>query len=492
MDPKDQTNDTDSGGIRRSKPVWVHLTNVSDGTARCYKYSSVVLWIPKESSHMKWGMSGLIRKEQELYECWLAEQPPAANRKEYTPPARILARPTEDSVAPRKFMLGHPESDDRGDGVNNNNCVKFYDDSEASVATGLDEETSGEPDTRPTEFSDARDDGKDPAEDSVDMLELTYISVMLEIEAEIASGDRNDDDDWYEHIPNEMELADYSHELAFLPDLTEPSSTVPDYTGPNVMNKSLSEDEQQKLIEVLKRHEGIRIASGNALPRHMEWKWFQKGYEQTLTRLIGRFIQDFVVYAAALYQLKEEDFEPGTRSVFADTRFSTLEWVHTSKSLFGRTTQFAVKLSPWHLVVNRVNEKDYAFAQLLQAGLTSFVDLEDSLATVTPPTKGSSTVRMDPQLLYARLPRSYYGFVLLFDGSAKTEKYGGCGSRSWIVWRLPDWTIVTAASAHLEATTVNLAEYSGMNNVVQAALDIGATDLVIAGDSRLAIRQSLE
>ncbi|OWZ14186.1 hypothetical protein PHMEG_00012378 [Phytophthora megakarya] len=36
-----------------------------------------------------------------------------------------------------------------------------------------------------------------------------------------------------------------------------------------------------------------------------------------------------------------------------------------------------------------------------------------------------------------------------------------------------------------------MAEYSGMNNGVQAALDIGATDLVIVGDSRLAIQQSL-
>ncbi|OWY95188.1 hypothetical protein PHMEG_00034873 [Phytophthora megakarya] len=276
----------------------------------------------------------------------------------------------------------------------------------------------------------------------------------------------------------------------------------------------------------------------------------------------SRFIQDFAVYAAALYQLKEEDFEPGGdlsvarqsfarlqqklgdapilrhfdrqkeiqvtlfanewalsstlmqehegemhpvrfcgrvlkeaemnyhpaekevlalllllktcytqlagRTIHVYTRFSTLEWVHTSKSLFGRTTQFAVMLSPWHLVVTRVKEKDCSFAQLLQAGLTSFVDLEDSLATVTPPTKRCSTVRMDPQLLYARLPRSYSGLVVSFDGSAKTEKY-----------------------SHREATTVNMTEYSGMNNGVQAALDIGATDLAIVGDSRLAIQQSL-
>ncbi|OWY95211.1 hypothetical protein PHMEG_00034843, partial [Phytophthora megakarya] len=63
-----------------------------------------------------------------------------------------------------------------------------------------------------------------------------------------------------------MELADYAHELAFLSDLTEPSSTVVDYTGSNVVSESLGEDEQRKLVEVLQRHEGIMIASGNALP----------------------------------------------------------------------------------------------------------------------------------------------------------------------------------------------------------------------------------
>ncbi|POM67502.1 Hypothetical protein PHPALM_16486 [Phytophthora palmivora] len=55
---------------------------------------------------------------------------------------------------------------------------------------------------------------------------------------------------------------------------------------------------------------------------------------------------------------------------------STLYRVHKSKTLFGRTTQFAVMLSPWHLVVQRAKERDCSFAQLLQAGLTSFVNLE--------------------------------------------------------------------------------------------------------------------
>ncbi|OWZ12798.1 hypothetical protein PHMEG_00013982 [Phytophthora megakarya] len=161
-------------------------------------------------------------KEKEIYECWLAEQPPAVERQEYKTPARILTRTTGDSVAPRKSALNHSGPDGRGDGMNSHCSARMRNDSEASAAVGVDEETSEEPNTQPTEFSDVGDDEKDPAEESVDMLELTYISVMQEIEADIAADDKGTDDDRYEHIPNEMELADYALELAFLPDLIEP------------------------------------------------------------------------------------------------------------------------------------------------------------------------------------------------------------------------------------------------------------------------------
>ncbi|POM75619.1 Hypothetical protein PHPALM_7255 [Phytophthora palmivora] len=98
---------------------------------------------------------------------------------------------------------------------------------------------------------------------------------------------------------------------------------------------------------------------------------------------------------------------------------------------------------------------------------------------------------MDPEPLYAKVPRDYKGHVLSFDGSAKTEKNGGYGSCSWILWRLPGWDIEIAASAYLSSTTVNLAEYTGMNNGVKAAINRGVTGLVIVGDSRLAIQQSM-
>ncbi|KAI9993995.1 hypothetical protein PInf_016529 [Phytophthora infestans] len=118
-------------------------------------------------------------------------------------------------------------------------------------------------------------------------------------------------------------------------------------------------------------------------------------------------------------------------------------------------------------------------------------ECNESLKYLAPPSKNPATVRMSPELLYARIPADFAGCVLSFDGSAKTAKYGGYGSCSWILWRLPNWDIEIAASAYLSSTTVNIAEYTGMNNGVLAAIDRGITDLIIVGDSRLAIQQSM-
>jgi len=81
--------------------------------------------------------------------------------------------------------------------------------------------------------------------------------------------------------------------------------------------------------------------------------------------------------------------------------------------------------------------------------------------------------------------------VLTFDGSAKTKKNGGYGSYSWILWQLPAWDIEEAEREHLDSTTVNLTEYQGMNNGVSAALEAGIAELIVVGDSRLAIQQAM-
>ncbi|KAG3090080.1 hypothetical protein PI124_g15874 [Phytophthora idaei] len=110
--------------------------------------------------------------------------------------------------------------------------------------------------------------------------------------------------------------------------------------------------------------------------------------------------------------------------------FSTREWLTKVKTLFGRAVQFAVMLSPppsivdmltkenldkllflpfWHLIVEKVPEKDVKFARLLQSTVTSFVKLEDSLAPVAPLSGRSNGPRVAVCMSTDR-------FVLSFDG----------------------------------------------------------------------------
>ncbi|KAE8889697.1 hypothetical protein PF003_g26465 [Phytophthora fragariae] len=70
------------------------------------------------------------------------------------------------------------------------------------------------------------------------------------------------------------------------------------------------------------------------------------------------------------------------KTIHVYTRFSTLEWVFNSKSLYGREVSFAVLLSPHHLIIKRVRERDADFAQLLQASITPSIGLDESLAHI--------------------------------------------------------------------------------------------------------------
>ncbi|GMF46177.1 unnamed protein product [Phytophthora fragariaefolia] len=73
-------------------------------------------------------------------------------------------------------------------------------------------------------------------------------------------------EDAFEYEGNEIHFEDYAHELAFLPDLTVPASTILDYDAPNVKNPTLDPFAQLKLVETLCRHDEIMIASEDVLP----------------------------------------------------------------------------------------------------------------------------------------------------------------------------------------------------------------------------------
>ncbi|OWY97110.1 hypothetical protein PHMEG_00032445 [Phytophthora megakarya] len=68
------------------------------------------------------------------------------------------------------------------------------------------------------------------------------------------------------HEPTDVELTDYAQELTFLPDLSDLSPTHIDFSAANVLNLTLSFDDQAMLVNVLKTHRNIMNACGNALP----------------------------------------------------------------------------------------------------------------------------------------------------------------------------------------------------------------------------------
>ncbi|GMF17553.1 unnamed protein product [Phytophthora fragariaefolia] len=58
--------------------------------------------------------------------------------------------------------------------------------------------------------------------------------------------------DEFEYEGNEIHFKDYARELAFLPDLTVPASTILDYSAPNVKNSTLDPIAQRHLPPVVK------------------------------------------------------------------------------------------------------------------------------------------------------------------------------------------------------------------------------------------------
>ncbi|GMF22442.1 unnamed protein product [Phytophthora fragariaefolia] len=104
----------------------------------------------------------------------------------------------------------------------------------------------------------------DPEED----LRLRFVAAMAMCKDESITVVDNSATDpaEFECSANEIDLEDYAHELAFLSDLTDSTSTVLDYGGSNVVCLAHTPGQRGKLVKALKAQEGIMIASGNALP----------------------------------------------------------------------------------------------------------------------------------------------------------------------------------------------------------------------------------
>jgi ribonuclease HI len=167
------------------------------------------------------------------------------------------------------------------------------------------------------------------------------------------------------------------------------------------------------------------------------------------------------------------------------TRYSVLKWLLTSQSADGRNVKWGLSLSHWNLEIRRVQRDEDGLAAILGAGITPREHL-DEVAENLIPAKGR--VKPPVPISVEMLEADYTGYLLSFDGAAKTStRLGSCGC---ILWELPGWNVIEAQGYILTDVTMNDAEYSGLLNGLRLALARGISEIVIVGDSRIAIQQA--
>src|SRR5262249_27224157 len=122
------------------------------------------------------------------------------------------------------------------------------------------------------------------------------------------------------------------------------------------------------------------------------------------------------------------------------TRFSTLKWLYTSKSLTGRIVQWATMLSPWEFTVVRCNDEATQLTALLTSSITPFKHFDEALEDIKPAKFRALTSRF-----YAipHFNRNQEAYVATFDGAVRT-KTPVYGAYAVILWKLPEWHIIHA------------------------------------------------
>ena len=172
-----------------------------------------------------------------------------------------------------------------------------------------------------------------------------------------------------------------------------------------------------------------------------------------------------------------------SREITVFTRHSTLAWLLQSSGLNGRLGRWAALLSNWSLEIRRCEKGEEEILGVLAASVTPRAELDEALIAIAPRKKPRHTISMPP-------PTVEIGESLLvasFDGSARVKRKGGAYSA--IIWKLPEWTVVAAASEFATDLTVNEAEYRGLLLSFDLLASQTRGRVIICGDSNLVIRQ---
>ncbi|POM68730.1 LOW QUALITY PROTEIN: Reverse transcriptase [Phytophthora palmivora] len=173
-----------------------------------------------------------------------------------------------------------------------------------------------------------------------------------------------------------------------------------------------------------------------------------------------------------------------TRSIKVLTRYSTLAWLLHSSGLQGRTMCCtSIKLDPRDRQMYQRGGRDLRRDRAIAASITPRKEVDSILISIAPRKQPRQVISMPPPTVEPdeRL------LVVSFDGSARVKRRGG--AYSGIVWNLPEWTVISAASKYKLDLTVNEAEYHGLLLCLDLLSDMDRGRLIICGDSNLMIRQ---
>ncbi|GMG18272.1 unnamed protein product [Phytophthora fragariaefolia] len=200
---------------------------------------------------------------------WLAAQPPAVDRPSYTRPTQILRRYLDNSDSDSGGTIADEEAEESSVDEDPAGSHEVH---EGIVSVAISSPpTAGE--IKTAHSGNATSNARETVHEAVVLEAMTNSEppgcspgVPIAVATSMEASPDNSIDVLEQTFVSEFKLEDYAKELAFLPDLTEPAETRLDYTADNVRNPKLSAEHQASLIAVLKNHDKIMIASGNALP----------------------------------------------------------------------------------------------------------------------------------------------------------------------------------------------------------------------------------
>ncbi|GMF36841.1 unnamed protein product [Phytophthora fragariaefolia] len=141
------------------------------------------------------------------------------------------------------------------------------------------------------------------------------------------------------------------------------------------------------------------------------------------------------------------------RSIQVLTRHSTLAWLFRSPGLQGRLGQLAALLTPWTLEIRKYTKGEDETLGAIAASITPREEVDRALTAIASRKEPRCQIRAPVPTIETDENR----LVMSFDGSARVKRGGGAYSA--IVWKLPDWSVVTARSGYAEGLAVNEAEY---------------------------------